>query len=296
MVQEDDTAGGSGVSRARPRAQKSLFAAPAGRAGQDNLRRIVARFGHESFDFLLCVYDNSRYDGDGFAGCTVRHDPAPLFWVLKEHLTPALCRRYEYVFIWMDDLHVLDFDPARFLGILRTHHIEVAQPALSADSIIYHPVTARQDTPIGRYTDFVEEMAFVFRGDLWERFWRLIAPDRNPWGWGYDEIAYSACRFRRMAVIDAHVIRHTRRGSYHEAARAGQKEVHERYRRFFFPRKRTICPISDGILHRTLIAPLRLNLYFAWASLHAWPGLARLRSLLRAGRHKRAACASGKRP
>ena len=146
---------------------------------------------------------------------------------LKNCLTPELCRRYEYVFIWMDDLDVMEFDPQHFLHILRRYHIEVAQPALSSDSVISHPMTGAA-RPIGRYTDFVEIMAFVFRGDLWERFWRLIEPDRNPWGWGYDEVAYSVCGFRRLAIVDCEAIRHLRKGSYHAAAGADQSKTHRR--------------------------------------------------------------------
>jgi len=267
--------------------RKSLLVSPVGRGGKDNLRRIVERFGHDSFDFLLLVYDGTPLqDEDGFAGCRIVHDPAPLFWQLKRCVPPELCRRYEYVFIWMDDLEILDFDPRNFLRLLRRHRIEVAQPALSPDSVISHAITARQDTPIGRYTDFVEEMAFVFRGDLWERFWRLIAPDRNPWGWGYDEIAYSVCRFRRMAIIDAETIRHTRKGTYHASARAAQAEVRQRYRRLFWPRKRTICPISDSFLRQRLTAPLRLNLYFLYARLSSLRPVASLRTILLPRRHE----------
>jgi hypothetical protein len=266
----------------QPVPRKSLFVCfGACRSGKDNLRKVVERFGRESFDFLFLVWDGSRYDDDCFAGCTIVHDPAPLFWRLRRQVTPELARRYEYVFTWVEDVDILDFDPQHFLRILRTHRIEMAQPALSPDSVIYHPVTARHDTPIGRYTDFVEEMVFVFRGDKWERFRRLIAPDSNPWGWGYDEVAYSVGRFRRAAVIDAEVVKHLRKGTYHADAFTARDQVHRRYRRFYYPKKRTLCPISDRPLQKHLIAPLRLNLYFLFAWLHSLPGILRLRRLLR---------------
>ena len=266
--------------------QRSLVTSfGASKDGKDNLRRIVERFGHDTFDYLFFIYDDSRYDDDCFARCEIVYDKSPVFWRLKRLVTPERCRRYEYVFIWVDDLDILDFDPQNFLQILRTHRIEVAQPALSPDSVIYHPVTAHQNEPIGRYTDFVEEMAFVFRGDLWERFWRLISPDSNPWGWGYDELAYSVCRFRRMAVIDAEVVKHLRKGTYHAEASVARDQTHKSYKRFFFPKKRVLCPISDEILQKYITTPLRLNLYFLFAWLHSLPGIVRLRPLLRACLH-----------
>lgn len=264
-----------------PMPRKSLFASPVGQEAKDRVRRTIERFGHDDFDFLLLVYDDSRYDEDCFARCTVVHDRAPLFWQLKRQVPPQLGRRYEYVFLWVDDLDVLEFNPQNFLRILRRHRLEVAQPALTLDSVISHPITARHEAQVGRYTDFVEEMAFVFRGDLWERFWKLIAPDRNPWGWGYDELAYSVCGFRRMAIVDAEVIRHLRQGTYHVAVRADQREVHRRYERFYFPKKRALCPISDRCLQRYIATPLWLNLHFLYAALYTLLGIAYLRPLLR---------------
>jgi hypothetical protein len=270
----------------RPTGTKCLFVTfGACRAGKENLRRIVERFGHDTFDYLLFIYDDSRYDDDCFARCRIIYDQSPPFWRLKRFVTPELCRRYEYVFLWVDDLDILDFDPQNFLRILRTHRLEVAQPALAPGSVIYHPITARQNQPIGRYTDFVEEMVFAFRGDLWERFWHMITPDDNPWGWGYDELAYSVGRFRRMAVIDAEVVKHLHKGTYHAEALAGRARTHKRFQRFYFPKKRVLCPIADTPLHKHLTTPLRLNAHFLFAWFHSLPGIARLRPFLRARLH-----------
>jgi hypothetical protein len=250
-------------------ARKCLFASPVGQAGKEYIRKIVERFGHESFDFLLMVYDDSRYDEPCFNGCAIVHDPSPLFWQLKRNLTPELCRQYEYVFLWMDDLDILDFDPDNFLRIVREHRIQVAQPALSQDSVVSHRITVRQDTPIGRYTDFVEQMAMTFRGNLWERFWRIIRSDSNPWGWGYDEFTYAAGRFRRMAIIDAETIRHVRGGSYHGAARAGQLETWKRHGHLYRTRKRVLGRISTEPWQKHVVIPWRLLRHRTFVGLYA---------------------------
>jgi hypothetical protein len=248
---------------------KCLFASPVGRAAKDKIQKIIERFGHDLFDFILLVYDGSLYDDACFARCTIIHDKSPLFWQLKSQLTPELCRRYEYVFVWMDDLDVLDFDPRNFLQIMREHKIEAAQPSLSPDSVRSHQIVLHQDGSLGRYTDFVEEMALVFQGEAWGRFWGLIQPDANPWGWGYDEFAYSFCGFRRMAVIDAEVIRHTHAGSYHETAMVDYRKTQAHFRRFHFSRKRTLCTISSEPWHKHVIVPVRLMLYRIFVMLYA---------------------------
>ena len=256
---------------------KSLFTSPVGKDAKDNIRMIIQRFGHASFDFLLLVYDDSRYDEDCFAQCTVIYDKSPLFWQLKRHLTPALCERYEYVFLWVDDLEVLSFNPHNFLHLVRRHGIELAHPSLSPDSVVSHQIMVHRSDGLGRYTDFVEQMAMVFQGRLWGRFWNLISPTENPWGWGYDEVAYSYCRFHRMAVIDAEVIRHTRRGTYAQRARADQKQLHRTLKRFYFSRKRTLCGISEKPALRRIVIPLRLHLYYALIRLYVLLGVGCMR-------------------
>jgi hypothetical protein len=253
--------------------RKSLFASPVGRDAKDSVRRIVERFGHEAFDFLLLVYDDARYDDDCFARCEVLYEKAPLFWQLKTCLPPELCERYEYVFIWMDDLDVLDFDPQNFLRLMRAHRIEAGHPSLSRDSVISHEVMVHQDERVGRFTDFVEEMAFVFESRRWRRFWELISPDSNPWGWGYDEVAYSYCRFRRMAVIDAEVIRHVRQGTYAEQAVADRRQMRDQYKRFHFSRKRTLCPIPNDPVRKHLVTPFRLYLHYVFVRLYMFLGI-----------------------
>ena len=64
----------------QPARKKCLFASPVGRDAKENLHKIIERFGHDAFDFLLLVYDDTRYEEDCFAGCTVVYDRAPLFW------------------------------------------------------------------------------------------------------------------------------------------------------------------------------------------------------------------------
>ena len=261
---------------------KCLFVSPVGAGAEENIRKIVARFGHEQFDFLLLVYDDSSYAQDCFSRCRVIRDKQPLFHQLKTHLTPELCRRYEYVFVWMDDLDILEFDPQRFLQIVREHRIELAQPSLSQDSVISHEIVVHRDGRIGRYTDFIEQMAFVFEGRRWERFWKLIRKDENPWGWGYDELLYAHCGFRRMAIIDAEVIRHLRQGAYHSAARVARRKLLDELGHLWVSRKQTLCDVSDRPWHKHVTIPLRLIRHRLFVDLYATPPVYRLRRFIRA--------------
>ena len=262
--------------------RKSLFVCPAGKIGKEFVQRTVARFGHDNFDILLLVYDGTPFDEAGFAGCTVIHDELPLFWRLRRYVTPELSLDYEFIFIWMDDIDVLEFDPQSFLHVLRKYSIEVGHPALASDSVICHPVMERHPTDVGRYTDFAEPLAWTIRADLWGRFWELIEPDRNPWGWGYDEVAYAVCRFRKTAIIDSEVVRHTRKGDYHASAKVDHDGTLARHVRFYRSRKKTLCTISDHPWYKRVLTPLWLHLHFAWARSFSLPGALALRRFIRA--------------
>jgi len=140
-----------------------------------------------------------------------------------------------------------------------------------------HPVMQHVPGAIGRFTDFVEQMAFVFQSDCWARFWGLLADEQNPWGWGYDEVAYSYCRFHRMAVVDAEVIKHLRRGGCQEGARVDPKALKRKLRRYRFSRKQTLYPIATGSTIQHLLTSAGLSLRYILVRLYVLLGLRYLR-------------------
>jgi Protein of unknown function (DUF707) len=196
---------------------KSLYFSPVGQAGKEFLARARQLFPRQLFDFLIVSFDDTDFSDLG-PGLEVIKDRGQKWRLVKKHLTPERVRPYEYVFIWDDDLDPAGFDPLKFLHIARRNQLDLVQPALSADSYSFHPITVRGAQPIGRETNFVEIMCPVYASRIWPQIYPFIDPDLNEWGWGYDLIPIG-----KKGIVDCMSVRHTRPG------RSGNLGAQEQY-------------------------------------------------------------------
>lgn len=190
--------------------RKCLFAVPVGDAGKPFLEKIIRKFGHENFDYLVFLWEGTDLSEDVFKKCRIIREPGIKWYFLKKYLTPAVCAPYDYVFTWDDDIEVDDFSVERFLDIMEHNHLELAQPALTRDSYHIHGMVLGRTGKVGRYTDFVEIMVPVFKKDAWVKYWNILEPDWNYWGWGYDDMANSLCGYRFTGIIDCELVRHAK--------------------------------------------------------------------------------------
>ena len=200
--------------------QKSLYFSPVGGAGKEFLATALNLFPREFFDFLIVSFDDTDFADLGLHLNVVKAN-GQKWRLIKQFLTPNLVRNYEYVFLWDDDIDTTGFDPLKFLHIARRNQLDVVQPALSADSHWFHPITVRKDQSIGRVTNFVEIMCPVYSSRIWPQVYPYIDPDMNEWGWGYDLIP-----FGKKGIIDCMSVRHTRPG------RSGNLGAEEQYVRW----------------------------------------------------------------
>jgi hypothetical protein len=180
--------------------------------GKPFLRKILKKFSTVDFDFLIFVYDDSRFDEPEFSCCRVVYEKNLKWGYAKKYLSPEVCSGYDYLFFWDEDVDVCDFDYKNFLRLMNLNAVEMAQPALKRDSFFTWEITLKNDDfPVGRFTNFVEcGPALVFSFTAWCRFWEIIDPSVSSWGWGYDCIARAVCGFKRQAIIDCESVRHAR--------------------------------------------------------------------------------------
>lgn len=65
-------------------------------------------------------------------------------WFAKRFLHPDIVTEYEYIFLWDEDLGVENFNPQRYLYIIKEEGLEISQPALDgAKSEVHHHITVR---------------------------------------------------------------------------------------------------------------------------------------------------------
>ncbi len=191
--------------------KKSLYMSSVGGHGKEFLRKIIQRFGHEDFDYLIVVYDDTEFHEDVFARCQFIRDKGLKWQFIKRYVSPELGKKYRYLFLWDDDIDIAGFSPQNYLDIIERNNLQCSQPALARGSSHSHEITLRDEKyKIGRYTDFVEIMACVVEGEVWSGFWSMIEDDYNFWGWGYDLLGRSIVGMKNMGIVDQEPVLHVR--------------------------------------------------------------------------------------
>ncbi len=190
---------------------KNLYFVAAGEKYKHLVEKVVERFGHDDFDYLIIVHDGSQWNESVFEKCQIIHDTGFYHYFVKKYVTPELVEKYDYLFLWDDDLDIMDFSYKNFLEIFERNYLQLAQPALTRDSYYSFKLTLKDDRySVGRYTDVVEVMAPVFKSEFYLRYWDMVETDYNYWGWGYDTYARSKCGYVNLGIIDQEPIRHTK--------------------------------------------------------------------------------------
>ncbi|KAK9267534.1 hypothetical protein L1049_009962 [Liquidambar formosana] len=214
---------------------RNLLAIPVGIKQKHNVDAIVQKFLSENFTIMLFHYDGNvdgwwNLDWSQKAIHVVAQNQTK-WWFAKRFLHPAVVSIYDYIFLWDEDLGVENFNPGRYLKIMKSEGLEISQPALDPNSTdIHHRITIRKRTKKAHRrvydqrgsikcsnvsmgppcTGFVEGMAPVFSRSAWYCTWHLIQNDLVH-GWGMDmKLGYCAQgdRTKNVGVIDSEFIVH----------------------------------------------------------------------------------------
>ncbi|GAU20136.1 hypothetical protein TSUD_351980 [Trifolium subterraneum] len=213
----------------------NLLAIPVGVKQKQVVDKLVKKF--PSTDFVVMLF---HYDGfvDGWKNLAWSNRAIHVsainqtkWWFAKRFLHPDIVADYNYIFLWDEDLLVDNFDPKRYLSIVKEEGLEISQPALDPDkSEIHHPLTVRKARSkvhrryyklkgSGRCDDnstappclgWVEMMAPVFSKKSWQCVWHMIQNDLIH-AWGLDrQLGYCAQgdRMRNVGVVDSEYIVH----------------------------------------------------------------------------------------
>ncbi|KAK1652055.1 hypothetical protein QYE76_069860 [Lolium multiflorum] len=214
---------------------KSLLAIPVGIKQKTVVDKLVSKFPAANFTLMLFHYDGvvegwSDLPWSRRAVHVAAADQTK-WWFGKRFLHPDLVAEYDYVFLWDEDIEVDDFDPLRYLDIVRKEGLEISQPALDRRSKIHQQLTARarrggavhrrfyKTVGGGRCygnstgppcTGWVEMMVPVFSRAAWRCAWRMIQNDLV-FAWGLDfKLGYCAQGDRTMnvGIVDSEYVLH----------------------------------------------------------------------------------------
>ncbi|KOM54099.1 hypothetical protein LR48_Vigan09g275800 [Vigna angularis] len=216
----------------------NLLAMAVGLKQKEIVNNIVEKF--LSSDFVVMLF---HYDGfvDGWKSLAWSNHVIHLsainqtkWWFAKRFLHPDIIAEYNYIFLWDEDLLVDNFDPKRYLSIVKEEGLEISQPALDptksesgpnignlSKNYIGHMTFLRyyKLKGSGRCDDssiappcigWVEMMAPVFSKKSWQCVWHLIQNDLIH-AWGLDrQLGYCAQgdRMKNVGVVDSEYIVH----------------------------------------------------------------------------------------
>jgi len=208
---------------------KHLYASPVGASGESQLRKLLEKFDAEHFDFLIFVYDGHRFEGAPFDRCSFIHEKGVIYHFFKKYITPEVAAKYDVIFLGMEDIEIDNFSWQHFIDVMKRNRLDVAAPALSAQSITPHKIMYRQPTETGRLVDVIELFLTAYDARAWPRFWNLIERDFNHWGWGYVQLTQYGCEFK-MGLVDCETISVVRPPNYRQESADGMKALFAKHR------------------------------------------------------------------
>lgn len=225
----------SSVAKENLKPSSNLLAIAAGVKQKEIVNKIVEKFLSNGFVIMLFHYDGIVDEWSNLNwNNRVIHVSAKnqtKWWFAKRFLHPDIVAEYDYVFLWDEDLDVENFNPLRYISIIKSEGLEISQPALDpAKSVVHHPITARrknerlhrrfykskgsgrcdENSTAPPCTGWVEMMAPAFSKAAWQCVWYMIQNDLIH-AWGLDrQLGYCAQgnRAKNVGVVDSEYIVH----------------------------------------------------------------------------------------
>ncbi|XP_074321148.1 uncharacterized protein LOC141657720 isoform X2 [Silene latifolia] len=196
------------------------------------VNEMVVKFLSNEFTVMLFHYDGKVDEWRSFDwNHRVLHVSAinqTKWWFAKRFMHPDVVAAYDYVFLWDEDLGVEDFNPQRYISIVKEEGLEISQPALDGNkSEVHHQITSRgrradvhrrtykqgecdDDSTGPPCTGWIEVMAPVFSRAAWRCVWYMVQNDCIH-AWGLDmQLGYCAQgdRTKNIGVVDAEYVIH----------------------------------------------------------------------------------------
>ncbi|KAI4298919.1 hypothetical protein L6164_032428 [Bauhinia variegata] len=220
-----------------PKVSKSslnLLAIPVGIKQKEIVNKIVEKFPSSDFVVMLFHYDGAVDAWRDLAWSDYAIHVSAInqtkWWFAKRFLHPDIVTEYNYIFLWDEDLGVENFDPKKYLSIVKEEGLEISQPALDSKLNVHNALTARirgskvhrryyklkgsgicdEHSTAPPCTGWVEMMAPVFSKKAWQCVWHLIQNDLIH-AWGLDrQLGYCAQgdRMRNVGIVDEQYIVH----------------------------------------------------------------------------------------
>ncbi|KAF2293954.1 hypothetical protein GH714_005929 [Hevea brasiliensis] len=195
-----------------PKPSMSLLALAVGIKQKEVVDQTVKKFPLSDFVVMLFHYDGvvDKWRDLPWSDHAIHVSAVnqTKWWFAKRFLHPDIVAEYDYIFLWDEDLGVENFNPRRYLSIVKDERLEISQPALDpAKSAVSHPITARQPkSRVHRGKDYAQLIDSLILNNEQSWFWNDLIH-----AWGLDfQLGYCAQgdRTKNVGVVDSEYIVH----------------------------------------------------------------------------------------
>lgn len=176
------------------------------RCGQNSLHWDWLDARRENWDLLLCPYQ--EIDARGHEARVIpgqKWDGLAAFFA-----TTSAWRDYDYICLPDDDIATDAATLNALFTFCDAFKIDLAAPALTADSYFSHPITMRNTQFAARRTSFVEIMMPCFSRTFFQEVLPTFGLSRSGTGFGLDYLWPYMLSYEDIWVVDNFPVRHTR--------------------------------------------------------------------------------------
>lgn len=237
--------------------------------------------GARDWDLHISYFgDQEKPYGDLPEGVTLSREKGPKYIGLKDCLDAHshFLSGYTHIGLPDDDLACDATVWNTAFRVLEESAADLGQPSLLWRSFYSYDITMRRRWLKYRVTDFVEVMAPVFKVDFLRAVLPTFAANRSSWGLDYVWREIAKREGRKLAIVDAAALLHTRAlgkgGQYSAANMGGNTQLGEYQtlldaykitdtsrRTFYGVRANGYVVRNDFLLNRRLLLP---RLYREW--------------------------------
>lgn len=175
---------------------------------------IISKYPWSKVTFKLCCYD-PVCDPTQFPECMrIMHIPKCIVGdYLEQHITPALASEYDYVFILLDDVELVEpFEWGDLLKLQRDFDMDILSPAMTRNSPHQYKYMLAETNPFAlKITSCCELFAYFMPSATYVRYHAHIMGKANPWMWGLDLVLTRHLKFR-VGVLNHHQFCHHIKG------------------------------------------------------------------------------------
>lgn len=176
------------------------------RCGATSLHREWLGGGERTWDLVLCPYQ--PVETDGLPSVLI---PGQKWRGLYQYfLDNQEWNQYQYIWLPDDDLLATPAAIDRFFDLCGRFAVDLAAPALSADSHFFHVITMANQRCRWRRTTFVEIMMPCFSARFLQRALPTFALSPSGLGHGMDFLWPCMLDYQGVGIFDEVTVRHTR--------------------------------------------------------------------------------------